>query len=339
MDYSILNVSRWVLLSRSMSFKQKNKTFFDAPYHCLDLRTLFLSSYDTFFGAQCTASLFVLIILFSHSSRQLDSLASSSTLFAMDPARGRTYLSSSRATKAILRSALALGLVLSCISAVKHEDFKTCAQSGFCTRNRAYADLAKETPNWASPFQLSPSSLRLQAGVLTGDLVNTQEKQPSPLPGLAFELHLLDNDAVRVRINERDPIAPRYDGVQDTVIIKPYGLAKDSTYQFEKDADGAITIQYGSRNHCNIKVTPAPFKLEFLVDGVSTVVLNEDGLLRFERLRKKQGEGDDALVDQSAESPEGDVKIEKSELEKKLEENMWEERFKDNTDSKPRGRV
>lgn len=183
--------------------------------------------------------------------------------------------------------------------------------------------------------------MRLQAGVLTGDLVNTQDKQPSPLPGLAFELHLLDNDAVRVRINERDPILPRYDGVQDTVLVKPYGLAKESTYQLDKDDDGSITIQYGSRNHCSLKVTPAPFKLEFFVDGVSTVILNEDGLLRFERLRKKQGEGesDEGLVDQSGESPEGDVKIEQTELEKKLEEGLWEERFKDNTDSKPRGRV
>ncbi|KAF9182981.1 hypothetical protein BGZ51_004318 [Haplosporangium sp. Z 767] len=267
----------------------------------------------------------------------------------MIPARGGTRTSSSSKTKrTILRSVLALGLVLGCVSAVKREDFKTCAQSGFCTRNRAYAQLAKETPQWASPFQLNPSSLRLQSGVLTGDLINIEEdKQTSSKPGLAFELHLLDNDSVRVRINERDPTYPRYDGVKDTVLIKPYGMANESTYQrLAKDDNGVLTIQYGDKNQNTIKVSSSPFKIEFLVDGVSTVVLNDEGLLRFERLRKKQEEeaaqekenaDEDKLVDQGNENKEGEIKIEKSELEAKLEENMWEEKFKEFKDSKPRG--
>jgi alpha 1,3-glucosidase len=196
--------------------------------------------------------------------------------------------------------------------------------------------LAKETPNWTSPFQLNPSSLHIKAGILEGDLVNTQEdEQPSPRPGYKFELHLLDNDSARVRINERDPIHPRYDGVQDTVLVKPYGLTMDAFYKFSKDPDGVVTVQYGARNHISVVITPAPFKIEFNVDGVSTVVLNEDGLLRFERLRKKQE--DEKLVDQGAEGQESEIKIEKTELEKKLENNMWEEHFKDNIDSKPRG--
>ncbi|KAF9357917.1 hypothetical protein BGX26_002855 [Mortierella sp. AD094] len=245
-----------------------------------------------------------------------------------------------KSKKIILRSVIALGLVLGCVSAVKRDDFKTCAQSGFCTRNRAYAELAKETPNWASPYQLNTSTLKLQKGVLTGDLINSQEdKHPSPRPALSFELHLLDNDAVRVRINERDPVSPRYDGVQDTVLIKPYGLAKDSAYtRLDKDASGALTIQYGAQNQNKIKVSSAPFKIEFLVNDVPTVVLNDEGLLRFERLRKKEeSEDENKLADQDAAGEEVDIKIEKSPLELRIEENLWEERFKDSTDSKPRG--
>ncbi|KAI7830303.1 glycosyl hydrolases family 31-domain-containing protein [Gamsiella multidivaricata] len=242
----------------------------------------------------------------------------------------------------ILRSVLALGVVLGCVGAVKREDFKTCAQSGFCARNRAYAELAKETPNWISPFQMNPSSLRLKDGILTGDLIDTQEeKQPSPRPGLAFELHLLDNDAVRVRITEREGVLPRYDGVQDTVLVKPYGMAKDSSYkQLSKDTDGVLSIQYGAQRQNTVKISSAPFKIEFLVNDVTTVVLNGEGLLRFERLRKKQVEEaneEGKLNDQEARKKEGEIKIEKSALELKLEENLWEERFKDSTDSKPRG--
>lgn len=241
----------------------------------------------------------------------------------------------------ILRSVLALGLVLGCVSAVKREDFKTCAQSGFCSRNRAYADIAKETPQWTSPFQLNPSSLRLHKGIISGDLLNTQEEQlpASGRASLSFELHLLDTEAVRVRINEIDPIQPRYDGVQDTVLIKPYGYAAEGNYErISKDVNGVLTVQYGSEGQNTVKISSAPFKVEFLVNGVSTVVLNEEGLLRFERLRNKENEAD-KLVDQGVEGEqEGEIKVEKSTLELKLEENLWDERFKDNTDSKPRGK-
>lgn len=258
-----------------------------------------------------------------------------------------------------MRSVLALGMALACVSAVKREDFKTCSQSGFCTRNRAYADIAKESPQWTSPFQLNPSSLRLHKGVLTGDLINVQEdKQPSDKPALAFELHLLDTDAARVRINERNPIHPRYDGVQDTVLVKPYGHATEESYQkLGKDENGVLTIQYGAQNQNTVRISSAPFKIEFLVNGVPTVLLNDEGLLRFERLRKKeelkveeeskveeeegekQGEEttNDPLIEQKAGGNEIEITIEKSDLEKKLEENLWEERFKEFTDSKPRG--
>ncbi|KAF9950152.1 hypothetical protein BGZ70_001487, partial [Mortierella alpina] len=169
-----------------------------------------------------------------------------------------------------------------------------------------------------------------------------EDVQPSPRPGLGFELHLLDNDAVRVRISERDPIHPRYDGVKDTVLVKPYGMAQEDTYQrIAKDDSGVLTVQYGAQNQNTIKVSSAPFKIEFLANGVPTVLLNEEGLLRFERLRTKQQEQENTdenkLVDQDGESKEGEIKVEKSALEQKLEENMWEEKFKEFTDSKPRG--
>ncbi|KAG0052953.1 hypothetical protein BGZ83_001879 [Gryganskiella cystojenkinii] len=251
--------------------------------------------------------------------------------------RGERKPSSARRT--ILRSVLALGLVLGCVQAVKREDFKTCAQAGFCARNRAYADLAKETPKWTSPFQLNPSSLRLQNGIISGDLLNTQEEQlPTQGRALSFELHLLETDAVRVRINEVNPIYPRYDGVQDTVLIKPYGIQSEGKYsRLAKDDNGVLTVQYGPEHQNTVKVSSAPFKIEFFVNGVSTVILNEEGLLRFERLRNKENE-EEKLVDQTSETEqEGEIKMEKSALELKLEENLWEERFKDNTDSKPRG--
>lgn len=42
-----------------------------------------------------------------------------------------------------------LALVAVPVSMVKLEDFKTCDNSGFCTRHRAYVELKKEQPSFA----------------------------------------------------------------------------------------------------------------------------------------------------------------------------------------------
>lgn len=223
--------------------------------------------------------------------------------------------------------AISLSMVL-VVSAVKREDFKSCAQSGFCTRNRAYADLASETPDWESPFRLDPASLQLEDGILTGDLIHTPTTSSSSAPsggalnaGYTLEVHLLDNDAVRVRMNERDPNRRRYDGLQKTVLIKP--LISSTQYdQLAQDEKGLFTITYGSQRQNSARIRFAPFQIEFLVDGISTLVLNEGGLLKIE-----------------AAQAQSDVTGTRTRtlLERRLEQGMWSERFKDNVDTKPRG--
>ncbi|KAF9585987.1 hypothetical protein BGW38_010628 [Lunasporangiospora selenospora] len=280
---------------------------------------------------------------------------------------------------AIFRSALALGLaaaltlstLTSVTEGVKREDFKTCAQSGFCTRHRAYAELVQESSKsqWKSPYQLNSSSLRLSNGILSGDLYHVEEDQ-FPLTetqnkdhggksrGLTFELHLLESDLARIRINERDPLYPRYDGVQETVLDKlALTLKSDDMYSSvtkakaddnikSEEQDGVLEIAYGPEKRYQVNVHSEPFKIEFFVDGTSTVVLNGDGLLRIERTRKKpedpkesESKTDDEskMVDQESEVANGGFVTEKSPLEKKLEEELWEESFKTHTDSKPRG--
>ncbi|KAG0240435.1 hypothetical protein BGW41_006956 [Actinomortierella wolfii] len=240
-------------------------------------------------------------------------------------------------SRTILRSVIALGLALGLTHAVKRGDFKTCSQSGFCTRNRAYADIAREAGvDWKSPFVLRQDSIQFdpaKPGVLQATLVNTQETTKGIRGDLGLEIHLIDNDAARIRINEQDPVWPRYDGVAETVLVKPYGYA--SNYETHRDTDhGIVSVQYGKDKQNTLRITAEPFKIEFLVNGTPTVLLNDQGLLRFERLRKKEDQ-QAPLVDQEAGAEE--VKIEKSELERKLEENMWEESFKEHTDSKPHG--
>ena len=214
------------------------------------------------------------------------------------------------------------------VSAVKREDFKSCAQSGFCTRNRAYADLSSETPDWESPFRLDPASLQLENGILTGDLIhapttssNSAEPGGALNAGYTLEVHLLDNDAVRVRMSERDPKRRRYDGLQKSVLVKP--LISSTQYdQLPRDENGLFTITYGSQRQNSARIRFAPFQIEFLVDGVSTLVLNEGGLLKIEAAQARSDVTDTRT---------------RTLLERRLEQGMWSERFKDIVDTKPRG--
>ncbi|KAF8937068.1 hypothetical protein BGZ47_009200 [Haplosporangium gracile] len=214
------------------------------------------------------------------------------------------------------------------VSAVKTEDFKTCAQSGFCTRNRAYADLASETLHWESPFRLDPTSVQLEDGILTGDLIyspttssSSGESGGALNAGYTLEVHLLDNDAVRVRMSERDSQRRRYDGLQKTVLVKP--LISSTQYdQLARDEDGLFTITYGSQRQNSARIRFAPFQIEFLVDDVSTLVLNEGGLLKIEAAQARS-----EVTDTRTRTP----------LERRLEQGMWSERFKDIIDTKPRG--
>ena len=51
---------------------------------------------------------------------------------------------------------------------MKHGNFKTCDQSGFCKRNRAYADTASHLAhNWESPYKLDSSSITFHNGQLS----------------------------------------------------------------------------------------------------------------------------------------------------------------------------
>lgn len=57
---------------------------------------------------------------------------------------------------------------------VKHGNFKTCEQSGFCKRNRAYADNVATLGNtWASPYTLDPNSVMIGHGQVTGTVLKS----------------------------------------------------------------------------------------------------------------------------------------------------------------------
>ncbi|RMX38788.1 hypothetical protein pdam_00017684 [Pocillopora damicornis] len=222
------------------------------------------------------------------------------------------------------------------INAVDKGNFKKCEQSSFCKNNR-------EIQPGESPYSVVKDSLVFTDSSLDVNILN---KKSNVLLGL--KLQTLEKNTVRFRINERNPIRPRYE-VKDVLIQEP----KTISNQKLKQDDESVHIGF---NNNSVVLTFEPFRLDFLVDNEVAVSVNSRGLMNFEHYREKQkipvkvedddGEGHppgENEEEKSDEHPESVREIQKENAEKKeeeeerVEEENWEENFKEHHDSRPRG--
>ncbi|KAK4565867.1 glucosidase II [Recurvomyces mirabilis] len=242
-------------------------------------------------------------------------------------------------------SACLLLFVLLCsfitpVVTVKHENFKTCDQSGFCKRNRAYADTALSTSSWQAPYSLDPASIKFDNGILTGSvlktIVNTAETVRLPLTVAFYE-----SGTARVTLDEER----RQTG---DIVLRHDSKAKKQRYnEAEKWAIvGGTTISKGAamskgteKGTTNVKYGPfeavirhSPFGIDFKRNGETQIQFNKRGLLNVEHWRPKvekpveeKKEGEEAVVEESAKDTAED------------EGTWWDESFGGNTDSKPKG--
>lgn len=212
---------------------------------------------------------------------------------------------------------------------VEHANFKKCHQSGFCKRNRAYADeVSAQGYSWNSPYELDAASIRFKDGQLQGTVVKTvsaNEKVKLPLT-----ISFLESGAARVTVDEEKRLKgdielrhgskvrkERYNEVEKWVLVGGLELSKSATLNPETES-GLTKVLYGPENKFQAIIRHAPFDVQFQRDGQTHVQFNNKGYLNVEHWRPK------------VDHPEGDG-------EKEKEETWWEETFGGNTDSKPRG--
>jgi len=228
------------------------------------------------------------------------------------------------------RRATLLTLLLSVLeltTAVKHADFKTCSQSGFCRRNRALADAASAAgPSWTSPYELEANSVKLADGVLTGTLWKSVEEKGGRRVELPLKISFLEDGVARVSVDEakrrRGAIElrggskarkERYNEAEKWVLVG----GKNVFAKAELDTKGAETmVTYGFSDFRAV-IEHKPFKLTFLRNGEPYVVLNGRNLMNVEHWRPQR------------EKTEGETGEDES--------TWWDETFGGNTDSKPRG--
>ena len=250
--------------------------------------------------------------------------------------RGSAAITSSRipsVRRICLYTSAALALVAltssTGVEAVKHENFKTCNQSGFCRRNRAFADHAAATASWSSPYELDSSTVSIEGGVLKGTVWKTlQDGEVTEKVELPLLFSLYKNGVARLQIDEakrqkgdielrRESIArkERYNEAEKWVLAG--GLQLNDAATIEKLDGGAATkVKYGGVSPFEAVITHKPFEIKFIRDGEVHVVLNERNLMNVEHWRKKTDpkEGEEEMLE-------------------------WDEAFGGNTDSKPRGRI
>ncbi|KAI4180105.1 MAG: hypothetical protein LQ346_007061 [Caloplaca aetnensis] len=219
--------------------------------------------------------------------------------------------------------------------AVKHENFKTCNQSGFCTRNRAYADKATAGgPSWTSPYSLDSRTISVKKGQLTAVVIKSLDGS-SEAVRLPLTISLLESGTARVTLDEErrqkgdielrhgSPARKeRYSGVQDWAIVG--GLNPDDEITASVEEQQTV-IRYGLKKDFKAVIQHAPFAIDFFRKDEIQIRFNANGWLNLEHWRPK--------IDREKPEEEEPAPSEPAEDES----TWWEESFGGNTDTKPKG--
>lgn len=217
---------------------------------------------------------------------------------------------------------------------MKHENFKTCDQSGFCKRNRAYADKASSAgSSWISPYSLDTRTIEVKNGQLTG-IVSKKLEHGAGIARLPLTITFLQSGLARVTVDEErrqkadielrhgsQARKERYNEVTKWAIVGELNPAKDIKSSTQ---EGTTIVPYGPENKFKAIVKHQPFSIDFLRDDEVHIRFNDKGLLNLEHWRQKiereVKEGEEAPPEPSED-----------------ESTWWEESFGGNTDSKPKG--
>lgn len=224
---------------------------------------------------------------------------------------------------------------------VKHENFKTCDQSGFCKRNRAYADVATEiSSNWKSPYNLDAKSITFEDGQLSGTILKTVGKAGETVR-LPLTVTFLESGTARVTVDEEkrqkgdimlrhDSKArkERYNEASKWAIVGGLKISSGAALSRETEV-GTTKVHYGPAGKHEAVIHHSPFSIQFKRDGETHIKFNERGFMNMEHWRPKI---------EKPEPKEGEEQAPKTaEATDEDESTWWDESFGGNTDTKPRG--
>jgi alpha 1,3-glucosidase len=223
---------------------------------------------------------------------------------------------------------------------VKQHDFKKCDQSGFCKRNRQFADDAAASSSWTSPYALDEASIAFKDGQLTGTVLKTL-KDGADKVRLPLTITFLESGVARVTLDEErrqkgdielrhDSKArkERYNEAGKWALVGGLKVSQGAALS-DKSDKGYTNVFYGEGGKHQAVIRHAPFAVEFQRDGETHVRFNERGLINVDHWRQK--------VEKPAEEKKEGEEEKTEEAKGEDESTWWEETFGGNTDTKPRG--
>ncbi|KAI9594653.1 neutral alpha-glucosidase AB [Syncephalis fuscata] len=217
---------------------------------------------------------------------------------------------------------------------VKEEDFKKCAQSGFCRRNRRYADyMLAETTERQTPYWLDGSSVQFNEGVLTAQLHEDVPEGKPALSPLRLVVLTSSNGVVRLQVSDPTSKRPRFSEL-DKFVLQFDGIMPSAKGSLVTEQN-KVRLSYAEDSNIELVMQLRPWRVELQQNGQTTMVLNERGLMRFERIRDKPASVSAGSADASSDTPTS--KVATSELDQINEDGAWEEDFNGNHDPKPNG--
>lgn len=151
------------------------------------------------------------------------------------------------------------------VDSVDRNRFKTCSKSGFCNRNRDYAD----QEGLLSPYEVVEGSISKTSKRIMADLVHKENGEKFLLVITNYK-----NNIIRVRVTEKAPLYKRYEVEGVLLDIEKEDASDDGSLLFNK-----------------VKITESPFELQFFSDESTEVIrVNSRGLFNIEHYREKKEE-------------------------------------------------
>lgn len=208
--------------------------------------------------------------------------------------------------------------------AVKHNDFKTCNQSGFCQRNRAFADkVVKQGPSYQPEYKIDKNDNIEDSSYLT-TLIKVISGNNATVR-LPLILSVSDSGGARLQVDEERRLNEnielrhgsktrkrRYHEAGEWALFQDLVLSSNLRVNRAKDF---VTLRYGQKFEFSCEVYFDPFRIVFKRNGTPEIVLNARNFLNYEHWRSEP------LSDEKGED----------------QATWWDESFGGATDSKPRG--
>lgn len=228
--------------------------------------------------------------------------------------------------------------LLSLTSAVKPEDFKTCSQSSFCRRLRSIGTRQSESPKSFT----SPYSLGEPVALSSGEASWIWPLRSGLYEEISFELRVdvlsEGNGIVRIRADEVDSKTPwkRYNETAKWALINENPPISSSSSVTLSSHKGVDTITYN--DGLTLEIERQPFKLTQLRYGKPEIVLNDRSLFHMEHFRIKELEVKEEVLSEGEQVVLKGGEMDRSWFEEH-DKDMFEEKFRTWTDSKPKGEL